>query len=412
MSDEVNEYYQEWVAIESLTLSNFGGKTIDLKPYFLAIDIQEDLFMPVCSGNITILDVDNIYETFPIIGEETIKITYRDFYSSSTTRTFNIFGIENRERTTEKGSVYILNFCSEELLSNRNTIYSKSYKDKLVHEIFSDAFGRCSPSKGVNIQATMELQDYVVPNLYPFDVCAQMANRAISTENQTGSYLFYEDKNQFNFVSIEKLIQGGTTQYLIGNANIAASVGKYIFKNYKYHKPADNVTGKMSGAQGVEAKKLDLFNRKMEDESYNHFGSDYTKINRVNTPNPDLKTQSSAYKHTSTKGLSKLIIKHDEEYNPKSSKNKTLAKRYNVFSSYANGPKIWAELPFNSELTVGMMINIDIPKMTGNKESDVPENDIYIQGKYIITAMRQIIRPDHGETVVELAKDSYTQSHG
>lgn len=407
---EPNTYYQEWVAIELLELSNFNGETIDLMPYFLNIDIQEDIFIPVCSGNLTIIDTSNLYEEFPIIGEETIKITYRDFYSKSITRTFNVYSVDNRERTTEKGSAYILNFCSEELLYNRTKKYSKSYKNALPHEIFLDAINRTNPSKEINIQPTKELQDFVVPNSYPFDVCAQMAARSISEEGQIGSYLFFEDNQKFNFISIEKLITKDPTIYQVGDAKLAGIRNpKYIFKNYKYQEPANNIKGIMSGSQGVETKTIDLMNRKLEDNSYDHFGDDYKKVNRVNSSNPELKTNSSTYKHKSGQGLSKIVVKNMSDSH-KSTKNKTLALRYNILSSYMTGPKIHAELAFNSQLTVGDMIFVEIPKLKDN--SDVPESDAYIQGKYIVTALRQIISPDSGETVVELAKDSYTKSHG
>lgn len=409
MSDK-KMYQQTWAEVTNLTLANFVGKTINLLPYFLGIDIQEDIFMPVVSGNITLIDVDNLYENFPIVGEEVITITYKDFYSENVTRSFAVYSIGTREKATEKGSVYILNFCSIELLYNRQEKYSKSYKDKLTHEIFSDAFGRVNPTKGINIQQTIELQDFVVPALYPFEVCSQMANRAISAEGHTGSYLFFEDKTQFNFISIEKLIKNSPIPYKVGSAKLHGSEdAKYIFRNYVFKDAANNINGQMTGAQGVETKTLDLLNRKLEDTSYDHFGDDYGKIDRVNSTNPDLKMTSSTYKHQTTKGLSKFTIKTSEDF--KSSKNKTMSKRYNSLSTYTNGPKIHAELPFNANLTVGMMVDVRIPIMDARKESEIPEYDKYIQGKYLVMALRQIIHPDKGETVVELVKDTYTESH-
>ena len=408
MSDPTT-YHQAWAEISVLTLSNFAGKTINLLPFFLGIDIQEDIFMPVVSGNITLLDNSNLYENFPIIGEETISITYKDFYSKPITRVFSVYSIGAREKTTEKGSVYVLNFCSPELMYNRQAKYSKAYKNAATHDIFADAFNRLTPSKPVNIQPTQELQDFISPQIYPLEVCSQMASRAISTEGHTGSYLFFEDREKFNFISIEKLIKAAPIKYRIGNAKLfGATNTKYIIKNYMFKNAANNINGQMTGAQGVESKTLDLLHRKVEDNSYDHFGDDYTKIDRINSNNPELKTTSENYKHKTNKGLSKLTIKSSDY---KSSKNKTMAKRYNSLSTYTNGPKIHAELAFNSSLTVGMMVDITIPLRDVRNESSIPEYDTYIQGKYIITALRQVISHDKGETIVELAKDTYPQSH-
>ena len=407
---ESTDYTQKSANVSEITLTNFAGKTINLFPNFLGIDIQEDIFVPVVSGNITLIDTTNLYENFPIIGEETISITYSDFYSKPITRKFSVYGIGAREKTTERGSVYVLNFCSEELLHNRINNYSKSYKDALVHDIVTDAMSRVKSIKELNIQQTQELQDFIAPNLHPFDVCSQMSNRAISTEGHNGTYLFFEDKEKFNFVSIEKLIEKPAISYKIGNAKIiGARDPKFILKNYVFMNAANNINGMMTGSQSVEVKSLDLLHRKVINESYDHFNDeDYSKINRINSNNPDLKTTSNDYKYKSKTGLTKLTITSSEY---KSTKNKNMAKRYNSLSTYMNGPKIHAELPFNSDLTIGDVVDVSIPQMDGQKRSDIPEYDKYIQGKYLVTALRQVIGPAQGETVVELAKDTYPQSH-
>src|SRR5699024_9544400 len=133
--------------------------------------------------------------------------------------------------------------------------------------------------------------------------------------------------------------------------------------------------------------------RKIVDNSYDHYDDkSYSKINRVNSSNPDLKTTSTKYKYKSKQGLTKLVVKGADE-NFDSMKNDVLAVRYNVFSSYMNGPKLHAEIPFNARLTIGMMIDVTIPQQDPLEESDVPEDDKYIQGKYLITALRHIITP-------------------
>ena len=409
--NESNTYYQEWVSILELTLTNFKGETMDLSPFFLNIDIQEDIFMPVCSGKITLIDAENMYENFPIIGEEVITITYKDFYSDTITRKFSTFGVDNKEESTESGSGFILDFCSIELLANRNITYSKSYEDLEPHKIFSDAFSRCSPTKGINIEPTQGLQSYVVPNIYPFDVCAQMASRAISTTGHTGTYLFFEDNAKFNFISIEELIKASPIKYHMGNASNVSVLGKqFIFKNYKFQKPVNNIKSKMYGSQGVETKTLDLMNRKIEDKSYNHYSdADYTKVERTSSKNPDLKITSDNYQYKSKNGLKKLIIQHNPDF--ASTKIDTTAIRYSVLSSYVNGIKIHAELPFNAALTVGMMVDVSIPKVSPGRADDAPVFDNFHQGKYLVMAVRQIISPDHAETVVEFAKDTYTEKH-
>ena len=237
-----------------------------------------------------------------------------------------------------------------------------------------------------------------------------MASRAISTTGHTGTYLFFEDNAKFNFVSIEELIKAEPIYYNIGNASSVTIGGKkYIFKNFKFQKPVNNIKSKMHGSQGVETKSLDLMNRKIEDKSYDHYSEDYDKIQRTSSNNPDLKTTSDNYQYKSPQGLKKLIIQNSSDFS--STKPQTTSIRYSVLSSYVNGIKIHAELPFNAALTVGMVINVSIPKVTPGRADDAPVYDTHNQGKYLVMAVRQIISPDHGETIIEIAKDTYTEKH-
>jgi hypothetical protein len=242
-----------------------------------------------------------------------------------------------------------------------------------------------------------------------------MCARAISTEGQIGSYVFFEDREKFNFVSIEKLIAKTPEVYTIGMGASKAGfktekdLKSRIIKNYKFIEPVSQLGALSSGAHGVKTNTLCLLTRQMENASYDHFNDeDYQKTERINSSNPDLRTTTSKYKHKSSDGVYKVIIKNSED-NAKSSKTKTMARRYNAISSYTNGPKIHAELPFNSDLTVGMMIDVQIPKE--DERVDMPENDKYLSGKYLIIALRQMIKSDNATTIVEMARDSYTTSH-
>jgi hypothetical protein len=58
-----------------------------------------------------------------------------------------------------------------------------------------------------------------------------------------------------------------------------------------------------------------------------------------------------------------------------------------------------------------MVIDVSIPKVTPGRADDAPVYDTHNQGKYLVMAVRQIISPDHGETIIEIAKDTYTEKH-
>lgn len=404
------QYHPGFIEIIDLKLKNYAGKEESILPYFIEMNIQEDLFLSACYGDIVLLDSVAFYENFPIIGEETLTIQYKDFGSEIITRQFFIFSVANKEYVNEKSATYKLEFASEEVLQNKALRYSKSFVNVLASDIATEAFGRLNSSKPFDIVPTIGLQDYIVPYVHPFDVINAMAARSISSANEKGSYLFYENNKGFVYKSIETLIKQTPTKFYIGDSHVGEISEKlYTFKNYKYYAPINKLNNMMTGSHSVKTKTLDLINRKLGDNSYNHFSGQYSEIERVNSKNPELRTTTESFKFTSDDSVYKLTIKNPDDTS-KGTKNDVLSKRYNILSSYRNGPKIHAELPFNAMLTIGDMVDIVIPEINIKKTSEIVENDKYIQGKYIVTALRQYIKPGNAVTIVEFAKDTFTQS--
>lgn len=410
-----NLYHPGYIEIISVEIKAFSGKSVNLQPYFFEMNIQEDIFMPATYGNITIIDSDNLFERLPIVGEETLTITYRDYAHDKVTKIFYVYGVPGKTVSGEKSIMYTLEFCSIELIRNRVIKVSKSYKNMEPHKIASDAFSLLGSDKPLTITDTILPQDFIATYVNPIEVIQAMAARAISPKKETGSFIFFENKNGFNFVPIESLIQAKAVPYYIDNAH-KQPINKVMFTAnlYKYFAPVNNIKSITSGSQGAETKSLDLLKRTVKDYSYDHFSDDqYKEIQRVNGTNPDLKTTTSRYEFKSNKGVTKFTILPQED-SGKNTKHEVLAKRYNIISSYMNGPKIHAELPFNTDLTVGTMVDIQVP--AANVKEAMTTNDFispekYIQGKYLVSAVRTLIHQGNAVNIVEFAKDSYTKSH-
>jgi hypothetical protein len=63
--------------LKELLVYTSSGNVLNLTKAVQSIDIFEDMFSTSLSGSITILDIDNIAENGPVIGQEymTLKIT-------------------------------------------------------------------------------------------------------------------------------------------------------------------------------------------------------------------------------------------------------------------------------------------------------------------------------------------------
>ena len=115
-------------SLDALRILTSSGAIFDIKKLVQYIEIYEDLDNPFLSGTITFLDIDNIIENAPIIGQEflALKITTPDLEEISidfTENVFSIFKILAKDDVNLNTQAFTLSFCSSELVrSNRTKI--------------------------------------------------------------------------------------------------------------------------------------------------------------------------------------------------------------------------------------------------------------------------------------------------
>jgi hypothetical protein len=227
--------------------------------------VYEDIFSKTMHGTITIMDGINLLngyarnstqksaqtssngKPFPIVGEEYIEFTYQvtPDQNPPVFKRFVIYGIEevknNKELTMRE---YNIEFCSEEYLIDSTTLVQKSYqqqisdmvKDILINYLRVDQEQKDGKrKKAYEIQVTKGTQNIVIPRFSPLESLDFLARRAISDQVfESGSYLFFENKDGFNFCDIEYLIYRGKNK--IKNEKKpqdAASIYRYFSQDAK-----------------------------------------------------------------------------------------------------------------------------------------------------------------------------------
>ena len=112
-----------------------SGQSIDnITP--LEINIFESIFSNALTGNISIADTNNLIELMPLIGQEQLilKMTTPSLEGENTTidftkNAFSIYNISVNSEMSSGSSVYVLEFCSPELLINNRVRVSKAFTD-------------------------------------------------------------------------------------------------------------------------------------------------------------------------------------------------------------------------------------------------------------------------------------------
>ena len=274
---------------------------------FEELNIYEDLFSNVLRGTFTFVDNQGIAETIPIIGDETLILSFSTPGAGATQETvpeilesgsvaeeafvqrFRVYDCE--ETTTgEKTKIYKLFFVSKEYIVSTKTKVSKGYKGKHYGEpvggtsIVEDMMKKInkeiplSQQKKLYIEKTATPQNVIIPNWTPFQAINFCASRSLSTGLEDSEIENPEEmQNAFApgslFVFYEKL----------GTGFFYESIESMIIKQKSQGKiPLYQYTPKLGGGMsnkigldffGVEQFEIKSSFKTLENLGYGMYGS-------------------------------------------------------------------------------------------------------------------------------------------
>jgi hypothetical protein len=175
---------------------------------FEELNIYEDLFSNVLRGTFTFIDNQGLAETMPIIGDETLIISFSTPGAGSKLETQEVHGEQYfksgsgseevfeqmfrvydciEDTTGERTKIYKLFFVSPEYIVNTKSKISKGFKGKFYHQIVKNALNKINVKinpkwrKKSFIEKTGTPQNVIVPNWTPFQAINFCASRSLSS---------------------------------------------------------------------------------------------------------------------------------------------------------------------------------------------------------------------------------------
>jgi len=425
--------------LTSLLISS--KKTVDIKSVFQELNIFEDLYSPTISGNIVVQDANNMISGsygLPILGNEYIRIEVKvpsvdlsgpensfqktgEFKERNIILLGRIVDIEARRLLTERSQQYIIHFVQEEIITDKKTRISKSFKNKTYKKIISNILSEISPgNQNIELEDTRNTYNLVVPNWHPFKAINWMTSRALSPKHDT-MFFFYstvynknakESNNTSNYFKLKSLAE-----------MLIAPIARKVFfqpKNTDTVKDDKDprrfssletyeITNSFDVLQNLDAgfyaSKLythDIINKYYSIYDFNYEKS-FPKFAHTNRGKllgllPDRFGKSfSDYPnqalrlYSTDNALSKNYI------------NEVVGRNLNQAASL-NNFRLKFYLPGDGKLSVGDLIYFDIP--SPEKVTVDPKNDVFYSGKYLVTAIRHQFISEKYYLAVECVKES------
>ena len=197
-------------------ISAEGGsnpKKISIRSQVLEINIYEDIFTKGLSGNVVVVDNQNVPNHLPLTGFERIEFKLNtpgiakgfDF-TSVTGHPMYIYKISARRELAPRTQMYVLNFASKEILTNETKKIYRSMTgtiDQMVLDIFRRDI---ESNKTLILEETKGARKYVPTGLRPFEFIQSLGNSAESGRYNNAGYFFYEDSTGYRFRSLENML--------------------------------------------------------------------------------------------------------------------------------------------------------------------------------------------------------------
>ena len=417
-----NEFlYPGQFELDGVLVIGSSGARKEISALITEINIYQSLDSPYMSGHLMINDSDDISSTLPFIGNERllfkvstpgrVRIDFNHYHAVA-------YNVKKRTHSSDRSQVVLLDFTSLDNFRNTYKKVSKAFKGEIssmVETILRNP-KHLGSSKPINIEKTLGIRKFVIPNVPPYVAINILKEEAISAEEKSAHYVFYENQLGYHFRSLDSLLGKRKEQAVAAKETYiyqhpsSATAGESARQNpagaletildWEIH---DNTNSFLNMKNGMYSSTLlthDIFNKNLQKYEYSYsktHASRNTSYLNGGPVVPDIKLNdedplteqynSRTYLHSTGKSLfEEGGVIHNNSDNWLQESVARYVERVSHFT-------LKIETYGNTDLMVGDMINVIIPANKPLYESGSGSIDHFLSGRYMITNINHLIVP-------------------
>lgn len=399
------------VSINEITIRSLNGMTSDITNQVEIINIYEDIFSSFICVSLTLIESVDYLNLFPYCGEEFVII---DIDTPSLNvpikGKFYITKIDAYTRVKDRESAYVLRCVSEEWFTDANKKMNRALKGN-ISEIASYLLSKegLATSKKTNIERTLNSTKFI-PNYWTPSKCLNYATTGAVNTNNSPSYIFFENRNGFNFISLDTLVKSrerfsfikdNYSRDLTNNSSVANFNEDYK-RIISFDVPI--ISDYIDNIENAQLKSR-MITHDLTTKRYSAI--DYSVKADKNPP-----TLLNKYPIYSKRALvaSASNIFHMPKYTSNFSNftdvtnSKTIQRRMSTLQLLKKYTMV-IEVLGRTDYTAGIVVDVKIPKATQiPKEED--DKDMILSGKYLVSAINHKIDRTKHTCTMELIKNS------
>ncbi len=417
-------------------------QTLNIFPLIAEINIYESIYEPFITGNLVIVDADNIFEkNIPIVGFERLEfqlmtpgIDAKYDFQTQTGSPMHIYSITNRNASTFSSQSYVINFCSQEMIRNKTSFVSKAVYNTHENIVSMLLTQYMNSKKPLLFEKTTSRHKMVLPYAQPLDHIYHIANKTQSAYHENPGYLFFENLLGFHFRSLQSL-----TNLNSGAPRHSKHGIKYKHRRIDFRGNSDkNVDYQMGGIMHYEiVKQFDTIDSLDEgaysselvhyDQTSKKFNSKIFKYNEHFDKNPSMENNKG-------KRVGNFVYRDNQTMQELPSKRYFKSNTSQLFGNdnITTSPEIDITQPKNAkysnmrntvvEITVpgylgiqaGDVVDVDFPTYSHrNKNTYEDDIDKRMSGLYMVASLRHTfdttVDGKH-DMILQLQKDAFKVS--
>lgn len=414
-----------------------AGGTYDIKLQRTRVDISQDIYTGAMVGEMNMFDSMDMPHMMPFLGDEKIRFVFTRYAESPTPdsadelpdfdMTFRIYSVSGRTSNNTKAQTYTIHFVSEEFIKNFKTRVKMGFKNTKYSDMVQKVYDQyVKIDKPIVIEPTKYEYDFVCPNLNAFEMFNQLAAKSLSEEGNGPAYFFFEDTHQFNFVSIGKLLQQEPTAKFIYQVSNVLDETEGLYKprtietdmiraqNYRHTGTFNTLKNLASGMYGSHAITIDPIRRLIKRVDFD-ITQEFDKFKHLHPVKPftdDLDALKAPDAH-----MRVIFTNKDQDTlewiggKDKSIKPTNIEEYLLHRTSYLhqlNTTKMAIVVSGDPRRKAGEIIEFLLPQNMGNVNKENPQElDNYLQGKFLVTAIKHSITTNSYKMHLEIVKDTF-----
>lgn len=397
-------------SLDSVTIDG-----VDFLAKVATIIIFEDLNLPYVTGELIVVDTQNIASFLPLIGGETLKFKIRDCYMVEKEFEFILGRVSDRKPVSLSSMTYRVKFVSKSYINTKAKKISKAYPKMRTEECFMDVASLYLDIDPKNIKwvPTASPISCIIPNWRAAHAMKWLASRSICSraEFSNSPYVVFEEKTgDIFFLPLDFLynentnVSRGKIQVKYGrntmddNASIAyherMGVHQLSLEDFEIIKTTDYGENLENGMYNNMVQQVDAFAR--DSSNFNHsYEVDFPDSQHLNKY-PFLREGDNALGGSNV-SYWQTIPKNDGLFSDMDSSSVINPKLYSHISKWQQTEQMIVRgvLPGSFELRIGQKYELEIPSYRDATSFGIQEKDPYFSGNYIVEAIKHEFAPSN-----------------